>query len=146
MTPDPSPCSLGPDRFIDNIKHMIGYSPLPFFKLCWRYLTSAMCTATFVFSLVCWIPLSLGKCIVVPGWATTLGWLLTLPSVSLLPPCALYTLATIPCSLTQRFRRLCHPALDSNLAMDHWTTSLTFEPCLALTAGNPRDDHPWFSE
>ncbi|XP_052354949.1 sodium- and chloride-dependent GABA transporter 2-like isoform X5 [Oncorhynchus keta] len=127
----------GPDRFNDNIKHMIGYSPLPFFKLCWRYLTPAMCTATFVFSLVCWSPLSLGKGIVAPGWATTLGWLLTLSSVSLLPLCALYALATTPGSLTQRFRRLCRPAPDSNLAMDHRTTSLTFEPCLALTAGNP---------
>uniref|UniRef100_A0A8C7H860 Transporter n=1 Tax=Oncorhynchus kisutch TaxID=8019 RepID=A0A8C7H860_ONCKI len=127
----------GPDRFNDNIKHMIGYSPLPFFKLCWRYLTPAMCTATFVFSLVCWSPLSLGKGIVAPGWATALGWLLTLSSVSLLPLCALYALATTPGSLTQRFRRLCRPAPDSNLAMDHRTTSLTFEPCLALTAGNP---------
>nr|XP_046175454.1 sodium- and chloride-dependent GABA transporter 2-like isoform X1 [Oncorhynchus gorbuscha]XP_046175455.1 sodium- and chloride-dependent GABA transporter 2-like isoform X1 [Oncorhynchus gorbuscha] len=127
----------GPDRFNDNIKHMIGYSPLPFFKLCWRYLTPAMCTATFVFSLVCWSPLSLGKGIVAPGWATALGWLLTLSSVSLLPLCALYALATTTGSLTQRFRRLCRPAPDSNLAMDHRTTSLTFEPCLALTAGNP---------
>ncbi|XP_038835629.1 sodium- and chloride-dependent GABA transporter 2-like isoform X4 [Salvelinus namaycush] len=127
----------GPDRFNDNIKHMIGYSPLPFFKLCWRYLTPALCTATFVFSLVCWSPLSLGKGIVAPGWATALGWLLTLSSVSLLPLCALYALATTPGSLTQRFRRLCRPAPDSNLAMDHRTTSLTFEPCLALTAGNP---------
>ncbi|XP_036838983.1 sodium- and chloride-dependent GABA transporter 2 isoform X1 [Oncorhynchus mykiss] len=109
----------GPDRFNDNIKHMIGYSPLPFFKLCWRYLTPAMCTATFVFSLVCWSPLSLGKGIVAPGWATALGWLLTLSSVSLLPLCALYALATTPGSLTQRFRRLCRPAPDSNLAMDH---------------------------
>ncbi|XP_064825466.1 sodium- and chloride-dependent GABA transporter 2-like isoform X1 [Oncorhynchus masou masou] len=125
----------GPDRFNDNIKHMIGYSPQPFFKLCWRYLTPAMCTATFVFSLVCWSPLSLGKGIVAPGWATALGWLLTLSSVSLLPLCALYALATTPGSLTQRFRRLCRPAPDSNLAMDHRTTSLTFESCLA--AGNP---------
>uniref|UniRef100_A0A3Q1IHC7 Transporter n=1 Tax=Anabas testudineus TaxID=64144 RepID=A0A3Q1IHC7_ANATE len=58
-------------------------------------------SATFVFSLVCWSPLSLGKGLVSPVWATTLGWLLTLSSVSLLPIWAIYALVTTPGTLPQ---------------------------------------------
>uniref|UniRef100_A0A8C4EGF2 Transporter n=1 Tax=Dicentrarchus labrax TaxID=13489 RepID=A0A8C4EGF2_DICLA len=91
----------GAERFSANIRDMTGYSPLPVFKLCWKYLTPAVCTATFMFSLVHWTPLSLGKGLVAPAWATTLGWLLTLSSVSLLPIWAIYALVTTPGTLPQ---------------------------------------------
>ncbi|XP_037618321.1 LOW QUALITY PROTEIN: sodium- and chloride-dependent GABA transporter 2-like [Sebastes umbrosus] len=103
----------GAERFSGNIRDMTGYSPLPYFRLCWKYLTPAVCTATFVFSLVSWSPLNLGKGLVAPVWATTLGWLLTFSSVSLLPIWAIYALATTPGTLPQRFQRLCSPANDS---------------------------------
>uniref|UniRef100_A0AAX7TXI4 Transporter n=1 Tax=Astatotilapia calliptera TaxID=8154 RepID=A0AAX7TXI4_ASTCA len=91
----------GAERFSANIRDMTGYSPLPFFNLCWKYLTPIVCTATFIFSLVRWSPLSLGKGLVAPVWATTLGWILTLSSVSLLPIWAIYALVTTPGTLTQ---------------------------------------------
>uniref|UniRef100_A0A3B5MYM9 Transporter n=1 Tax=Xiphophorus couchianus TaxID=32473 RepID=A0A3B5MYM9_9TELE len=91
----------GAERFSGNIRDMTGYNPLPFFKLCWKYLTPAVCTATFIFSLVRWSPLSLGKGLVAPVWATTLGWILTLSSVSLLPIWAVYALVTTPGTLPQ---------------------------------------------
>ncbi|KAF3857243.1 hypothetical protein F7725_009102 [Dissostichus mawsoni] len=91
----------GAERFSSNIRDMTGYSPLPVFKLCWKYLTPAVCSATFVFSLVSWSPLNLGRGLVAPAWATTLGWLLTLSSVSLLPIWAIYALATTPGTLSQ---------------------------------------------
>ncbi|KAM3857164.1 sodium- and chloride-dependent GABA transporter 2-like [Diretmus argenteus] len=126
----------GPERFSANIRDMIGYRPLPVFKLCWKYLTPAVCTGTFVFSLVCWSPLSLGKGLVAPGWATTLGWILTFSSISLLPIWAIYALATTPGTLAQRFHHLCSPARDSSLALHHLPTNksaLGFSPALPLT-------------
>ncbi|XP_061571610.1 sodium- and chloride-dependent GABA transporter 2-like [Cololabis saira] len=126
----------GADRFSSNIKDMTGHTPLPFFKLCWRYLTPALCTATFIFSLVRWSPLSLGKGLVAPTWATTLGWILTLSSVSLLPIWALYALLTTPGTLAQRFQILCSPAEKSSLAFHHISTNgsvLTYSPVLPLT-------------
>ncbi|KAM6945317.1 sodium- and chloride-dependent GABA transporter 2-like [Aplochiton taeniatus] len=124
----------GPDRFNDNIKDMIGYHPPAIFKVCWRYLTPAVCTATFVFSLVRWSPLSLGKGLAAPGWATGLGWLLTLSSVSLLPLWALYALITTPGTLRQRVSLLCQPTKDSPLALKHQLSGspLTFLPVLSL--------------
>ncbi|XP_047195084.1 sodium- and chloride-dependent GABA transporter 2 isoform X2 [Hippoglossus stenolepis] len=124
----------GADRFSANIKDMTGYTPLPVFKLCWKYLTPAVCTATFVFSLVCWAPLTLGKGLVAPLWATTLGWILTLSSVSLLPFWAIYALATTPGSLTQRFQHLCRPAkLSSSHHLPTNTSPLPYSPGLPLT-------------
>lgn len=107
----------GADRFNANIRDMTGYSPLPVFKLCWKYLTPAVCTATFVFSLVSWSPLALEKGLVAPLWATALGWILTFSSVSLLPIWAVYALATTPGTLPQRFKRLCSPAKGPSPAL-----------------------------
>uniref|UniRef100_A0A673BQX6 Sodium- and chloride-dependent GABA transporter 2-like n=1 Tax=Sphaeramia orbicularis TaxID=375764 RepID=A0A673BQX6_9TELE len=105
----------GAERFSANIRDMTGYNPLSVFRLCWKYLTPAVCTATFVFSLVRWSPLSLGKGLVAPAWATTLGWILTLSSVLLLPIWAIYAFVTTPGTLTQRFQRLCSPTIDSKM-------------------------------
>ncbi|XP_036413087.1 sodium- and chloride-dependent GABA transporter 2-like [Colossoma macropomum] len=99
----------GPDRFSNNIKSMIGYPPPSTFKLCWRYLTPAVCTGTFVFSLVSWSPLKLGKGVVAPAWATALGWLLALSSVSLLPLWTIYALINTHGTFIQRLRVLCRP-------------------------------------
>ncbi|CAL8308363.1 unnamed protein product [Merluccius merluccius] len=91
----------GPERFSDHIREMIGYSPWPVFKICWRYLTPVVCIATFISALVHWSPLRLTKGLVSPAWATALGWLLTFSSVSLIPIWALYCLANTPGTLLQ---------------------------------------------
>ncbi|XP_053170262.1 sodium- and chloride-dependent GABA transporter 2-like [Scomber japonicus] len=122
----------GAERFSDNIRDMTGYSPLPVFNLCWKYLTPTVCTGTFLFSLVCWSPLKLGKGLVAPGWATGLGWLLTFSSVSLLPIWAIYALATTPGTLSQRFKRLCSPAINSSQA-HHYIPTNNYIPALPLT-------------
>ncbi|XP_068612390.1 sodium- and chloride-dependent GABA transporter 2-like [Brachionichthys hirsutus] len=103
----------GADRFFTNIRDMTGHRPLVLFKLCWKYFTPAICTATFLFSLVYWSPLSLRKGLVAPAWATVLGWVLTLSSVSLLPVWAIYSLVTTPGTMMQRFQHLCSPAEDA---------------------------------
>lgn len=35
--------SLGADRLYDNIEDMIGYRPWPLMKICWLYITPAVC-------------------------------------------------------------------------------------------------------
>ncbi|KAL7845873.1 hypothetical protein AOLI_G00240650 [Acnodon oligacanthus] len=119
----------GPDRFSNNIKSMIGYPPPSTFKLCWRYLTPAVCTGTFVFSLVSWSPLKLGKGVVAPAWATALGWLLALSSVSLLPLWTIYALMNTHGTFIQRLRILCHPVERSPVARKNSSNGmqLTFD-------------------
>ncbi|TWW64162.1 Sodium- and chloride-dependent GABA transporter 2 [Takifugu flavidus] len=102
----------GAERFRANIRHMTGKKPLFIFKLCWKYLTPAVCTATFLFSLVNWSPLSLVRGLVAPAWATALGLVLTFSSVSLIPIWAIYAFSVTPGTLAQRFKQLCSPAQD----------------------------------
>lgn len=45
--------ATGADRFSANIRDMTGRSPLPVFKLCWKYLTPAVCTVSDVDMLNC---------------------------------------------------------------------------------------------
>lgn len=45
--------ATGAERFTANIREMIGYSPLPVFKLCWKYLTPAVCTVSDPSLLTC---------------------------------------------------------------------------------------------
>ncbi|KAJ8417707.1 hypothetical protein AAFF_G00225500 [Aldrovandia affinis] len=97
---------FGPERYFDIIEDMIGYRPWAVFKLCWRYLTPALCMGTFVFSLVRWSPPILANGLAAPGWALAVGWLLTLSSLSMLPLWATYALLTTPGSLHQRICRL----------------------------------------
>ncbi|XP_065808349.1 sodium- and chloride-dependent GABA transporter 2 isoform X1 [Labrus bergylta] len=126
----------GAERFSDNIRDMTGYNPLPVFRVCWKYLTPAVCTATFMFSLVHWSPLKLGKGLVAPAWASTLGWILTLSSVSLLPMWAIFALATTPGTLAERFQILCSPAKQLPLSLRHFpsnNSSLPYSSALPLT-------------
>ncbi|KAM8871710.1 sodium- and chloride-dependent GABA transporter 2-like [Synchiropus picturatus] len=101
----------GAERFSANIRDMTGHNPLLLFRLCWKYLTPLVCTATFVFSLLFWAPLKLGKGLVAPAWATGLGWILTFSSVSLLPIWAIYAYLITPGSPKQRLRSLCSPTI-----------------------------------
>ncbi|CAG06703.1 unnamed protein product, partial [Tetraodon nigroviridis] len=91
----------GAERFTANIRHMTGKNPMFIFKLCWKYLTPAVCTATFLFSVINWSPLSLVRGLVAPAWATALGLILTFSSVSLLPIWAIYAFSVTPGTLRQ---------------------------------------------
>lgn len=123
----------GAQRFSGNIKEMIGYSPLSVFQLCWKYFTPVVCTATFIFSLVRWSPLSLGKGLVAPFWASALGWILTLSSVCLLPLWAVYAFLTTPGTTRQRFQRLCQPSPEFRLA----SHCAAYSPALPLSEKEP---------
>ncbi|XP_042368855.1 sodium- and chloride-dependent GABA transporter 2-like [Plectropomus leopardus] len=131
----------GAERFCANIRDMTGYRPLPVFKLCWKYLTPVVCTATFLFSLVSWSPLKLGKGLVAPTWATTLGWLLTISSVSLLPIWAIYAMATTPGTLPQRFRCLCTPAKNSPAPL-HFANNMSAPPYSTMLPLSEKQKEP----
>lgn len=45
--------ATGAERFSANIRDMTGNSPLPFFNLCWKYLTPIVCTVSNLHPLTC---------------------------------------------------------------------------------------------
>lgn len=74
--------------------------------------------------MVNWSPLKLGKGLVAPAWATALGWLLALSSVSLLPIWAIYALATTPGTLQQVATRSNQRFSDTDAAVSKRSNNL----------------------
>ncbi|XP_017276825.1 sodium- and chloride-dependent betaine transporter isoform X4 [Kryptolebias marmoratus] len=104
----------GADRFHDNITDMIGYSPYPFMKYCWRYITPLVCFGTFIFSIVRYSPLMFSNTYVYPLWANILGWFIATVSLSLIPLFVLLKILQGEGTLRQRFLLLCQPVADLN--------------------------------
>ncbi|KAK9528929.1 hypothetical protein VZT92_013058 [Zoarces viviparus] len=102
----------GADRQYENIKDMIGYQPRPFMKYCWQYFTPAICTFTFLFSLVKYTPLTFNNMYEYPWWGYTIGGLFTLSSTLMVPLWMLYAVSVTPGTLRQRVKVLCTPAKD----------------------------------
>ncbi|XP_073809157.1 solute carrier family 6 member 22, tandem duplicate 2 isoform X5 [Danio rerio] len=102
----------GADRHYDCVEDMIGYRPWPFMKCCWKYLTPAICTGTFIFSLVQYTPLKFNNEYEYPWWGYAIGGFFTLSSTLLVPLWMIYLVGTTPGSMRQRVRALCTPAED----------------------------------
>uniref|UniRef100_A0A668UC37 Transporter n=1 Tax=Oreochromis aureus TaxID=47969 RepID=A0A668UC37_OREAU len=102
----------GGDRQYDNIKDMIGYRPWPFMKYCWQYFTPAICTCTFLFSLIKYTPLKFNNTYEYPWWGYAIGGLFTLSSTLMVPLWILYAVCITPGTLRQRLKLLCTPAKD----------------------------------
>ncbi|KAM4581884.1 sodium- and chloride-dependent GABA transporter 2-like [Fundulus diaphanus] len=103
----------GADRHYDNVKDMIGYHPWPFMKYCWRYITPAICTFTFLFSVIKYKPLKFNSTYEYPWWGYALGLFFTLSSTLLVPLWMLYAVSVTPGTLKQRLKHLCTPVKDA---------------------------------
>lgn len=129
----------GPDRFYDNITHMIGYRPFPLMKYCWRYVTPFICLGTFIFSIVKYSPLKFSNTYIYPLWANILGWFIATVSLSLIPLFVLYKMVRGEGTLQQRFLSLCQPQDD--LPFEHkCPAALRTSDAAAKTELNPLSD------
>ncbi|CAN2390950.1 Solute carrier family 6 (neurotransmitter transporter) [Pristimantis euphronides] len=102
----------GADRFYDNIQDMIGYRPWPLKKICWTVVTPAVCVATFLFSLIKYVPLKYNNNYVYPPWGYAIGWLMTIASMICIPLYAIYIVLRTEGSLMKRLRKVVTPAKD----------------------------------
>ncbi|ROJ25320.1 Sodium- and chloride-dependent GABA transporter 2 [Anabarilius grahami] len=101
------------EKMIDIIEDMTKSRPNYMFMLCWKYLTPIVSLVSFVCSMVKYKPLTFNRWYVYPDWAYSLGWLLALSSILLVPGWALIRMFTEKGSLKQRWHHLCSP--DTNL-------------------------------
>ncbi|XP_041083238.1 sodium- and chloride-dependent GABA transporter 2-like [Polyodon spathula] len=102
----------GADRFYDCIEDMIGYRPWPLIKYCWLFFAPAICTGTFIFSLVKYTPLKYNRTYEYPAWGYILGWFLALSSMVLVPLWIVFKLTQTKGTIRKRLRLLCLPARD----------------------------------
>ncbi|XP_029455806.1 sodium- and chloride-dependent betaine transporter-like [Rhinatrema bivittatum] len=102
----------GANRFYDNIEDMIGYRPWPLVKICWQFVTPAVCLATFLFSLIKYAPLKYNNEYVYPPWGYAIGWLMASSSVICIPLYAIYYFLRTEGSLSKRLQQLITPSED----------------------------------
>src|SRR6266480_1972085 len=71
----------GVDRFLDDIKVMLGEYPYPkyYWRTLWAYVTPGITVTLLLFSFIDMKPTSYGD-YVFPSWATAVGWFFSLVS------------------------------------------------------------------
>ncbi|XP_077123115.1 sodium- and chloride-dependent betaine transporter-like [Ranitomeya variabilis] len=102
----------GANRFYDIIQDMIGYRPWPVMKICWVAVTPAVCVATFLFSLIRYVPLKYNNYYMYPPWGYAIGWLMSIASMICIPLYAIYIVLRSKGSLKERLRKVVTPAED----------------------------------
>lgn len=105
----------GADRFLDDTKAMLGEYPNPklYWKACWTLVTPIVIIVLFVFSLTNIKPTSYGDYIF-PDWATPIGWLFSIMSISAIPIVAIHKVVTsdLHRSTTDRIKILMQPTAE----------------------------------
>ncbi|XP_073995494.1 sodium-dependent dopamine transporter isoform X3 [Rhodnius prolixus] len=101
----------GTDRFCQDIKDMIGFSPGFYWRVCWRFLAPLFLMFIIVYGLMGYEPLTYEN-YVYPTWANALGWAIAASSVLMIPTVAVYQLLTTPGNFGQRLKILTTPWRD----------------------------------
>lgn len=96
----------GVDKFVDNIKEMIGYKPFIWFALCWKYFAPFLTGVILLMLLLDFKPLKYNDIYEYPAWATAMGWALALSSTIQVPIYVTYAFLTTPGTFKERWRAL----------------------------------------
>ncbi|RWS04775.1 sodium- and chloride-dependent GABA transporter 2-like protein [Dinothrombium tinctorium] len=83
----------GSDKFVENIREMIGIKINPWFPFCWKFISPMLTAGVFIFSVVTYKPVTYNS-YVYPQWAIAFGWMLALSSMILVPLYFIYRLLT----------------------------------------------------
>ncbi|XP_072029633.1 sodium-dependent noradrenaline transporter-like [Amphiura filiformis] len=81
----------GLNNFTADVKEMVGFSPGPWWRFCWKISAPLFLTLILLVGLILSAPLTLDD-YVYPTWANVIGWLLTISSMILVPFYAVYEL------------------------------------------------------
>ncbi|XP_067331319.1 sodium- and chloride-dependent GABA transporter 3-like [Channa argus] len=108
---------FGADRFSTIIEDMTSKRPPVFFKLCWKYIIPLLTMISFTLYLVHYKHFRINNWYIYPDWAYTLGWMMTLSSVLMVPLWAVRQMCLTPGTFKQRLKILCHP-IDPALQME----------------------------
>ncbi|KAG9510199.1 Sodium- and chloride-dependent GABA transporter 2, partial [Fragariocoptes setiger] len=96
----------GVDRFMNNIKEMIGYKPALWFKLCWKYFAPTLCATILIMEIKDSQPIKYNDTYTYPGWAIAIGWAMALSSILMVPLYAAYAFLTTPGTVQERWTKL----------------------------------------
>ena len=74
----------GIDKFCDDIESMIGFRPNLFWRTCWKYVSPFFLVTVVICAVISSGRLSFHNYLF-PDWATAMGWIFSLSSVSAVP-------------------------------------------------------------
>jgi len=100
----------GYDKFADNAKTMIGYTPTRFLEFCIKFISPTLTFSVFVFSCLNFKPLVV-QGYTLPPWANAIGYILAFSSVVCVPNYAIYQMSLHDGSILERFRKSCESTL-----------------------------------
>lgn len=102
----------GVDKFVDNIREMIGYKPFIWFKLCWKYFSPFLTGSILIMLLTDFKPLKYNDYYEYPTWATAVGWIMAMSSILQVPLYAIYAYLTTPGTPSERWAILTAPTVS----------------------------------
>ncbi|XP_045474082.1 sodium-dependent dopamine transporter isoform X2 [Harmonia axyridis] len=102
----------GTQRFCDDIKDMIGFSPGIYWRFCWKFAAPLFLLFIIFYGLLGYEPLTYEN-YVYPAWANVLGWILAGSSVMMIPLVAIIKFLMTPGSFMKRMKILTTPWRDS---------------------------------
>ncbi|XP_029687049.1 sodium- and chloride-dependent betaine transporter-like isoform X1 [Takifugu rubripes] len=103
---------FGADNVIIFIEDMTGQVPSTFFKQCWKFISPLLSLSSLILYMVYYKPLLVNNSYVYPDWAYTLGWAMTLSSVTMVPIKAAGQMCTTAGTFRKRLTVLCRPSED----------------------------------
>jgi len=103
----------GADRFLEDIKYMLGFYPYPrlFWKWAWKIISPVIVVFILVFTWADYDGNSYGE-YDFPAWANALGWIITFSSVIFIPIVATIKIYNEEGTFTARIQKLTQPTYD----------------------------------
>jgi len=103
----------GVDRYLEDIKHMLGFYPWPriFWKWAWKIVSPSIVVCILVLTAANYEGNSYGT-YKFPTWANAIGWMITFSSVMFIPIVAFFKIAQEKGSLMTRITKLTQPRFD----------------------------------
>jgi len=103
----------GVDRFLEDIKFMLGFYPYPrlFWKWAWKVISPVIVVFILIFTWIDYDGNSYGE-YEFPAWANALGWVITFSSVIMIPIVATIKIYNEEGTFTARVQKLTQPTYD----------------------------------
>lgn len=90
----------GTNRFCEDIRDMIGFTPGIYWRVCWRFAAPIFLLFIIIYGLLTSEPLSYEN-YVYPTWANALGWCIAGSSMIMIPGVAIVKLLMTPGTIKQ---------------------------------------------
>lgn len=106
----------GVDRFCNDIKQMVGFSPGIYWRVCWKFVAPLFLLFIIIYGLIGYEPLSYED-YTYPPWANNLGWIIAGSSMAMIPFVAFFKICITPGTFRERITILTTCWQDKHMSL-----------------------------